>query len=245
MIEDVEEWRDVPEYEGYYQVSNLGRVRSLDRWVTYSNGRKRFYRGREIAGRVNEGGYRDTTLRMGNIGRVYRFSQLVAMAFLDHKPNGHKLVVDHIDGKRLNDRLTNLRIVTNRANCTICYRSNKSSLSSQYSGVRYRDASRRWHARITFEGEEVNLGTYDDEKDASSAYQSAVTLIEDGIFNPDDYKPEWSSKYKGVNFHKRIGRWQSRATIDGKRKNLGYFSTELEAYHAIVQAEKQKQVITP
>ena len=42
----VEEWKDIVGYEGVYMVSNLGRVKSLDRKVEYLDGRKYFYKGK-------------------------------------------------------------------------------------------------------------------------------------------------------------------------------------------------------
>ncbi len=96
-----EVWKDIPGYEGYYQASSLGRIRSLDRTVLTTNGQDRFYKGRIIKGNVDKDGYRRTTLKKNNIGRTFKFSQLVAMAFLGHKPNGHTLIVNHINGDRI------------------------------------------------------------------------------------------------------------------------------------------------
>jgi len=41
-------WKDIKGYEGYYQISNFGEVRSLDRYIVYSDGRRRFYKGQII-----------------------------------------------------------------------------------------------------------------------------------------------------------------------------------------------------
>ena len=41
-----EAWKDIPGWKGFYQVSNFGRVRSVDRWVTYRDGRRRFFSGK-------------------------------------------------------------------------------------------------------------------------------------------------------------------------------------------------------
>lgn len=245
MNKDMEEWRDIPNYEGYYQASNLGRVRSLDRTVICSDGRERFYKGRVIEGVLNKDGYRQASLYREGIGMSYNLSQLVSMAFLGHEPNGNKLVVDHINGDKLDNRDENLRIVTNRANLSTCFRSDRKTLSSKYAGVSWDKGSSKWKAQVKFKGDTIYLGLFIDEPKAFKVYQLALSKIKDGLFNPDDYKAKWTSKYKGVCFYKAKGKWVSRIRINGKQKHLGYFLTELEAYQAIVQAEKQEQVITP
>jgi len=226
-----EEWRDVPNYEGYYQVSDLGRVRSLDRTVTTKHGVGRFYKGRVIKGTVNKG-YRRTTLNIDGVGRNLKFSQLVAMAFLGHEPNGHTLVVDHINGDRSNDRVENLRIVTSRANTSTSFRSDRNSLSSEYVGVNWDKKTSKWKAQIYHNGVSVVLGYYDTEIEASKAYQLALSKIKDGSFNPDTYKPKYTSKYKGICFKKANNKWVAQIWINGKRKHIGYFRTELEALEA-------------
>lgn len=240
MSEKEEIWKDVPEYEGYYQASNLGRVRSLDRTVTYSNGRKAFYKGRLVDRGLNNG-YKQATLTKDNVGRTYNFSLLVAMAFLDHKPNGHTLVVDHINGDRSDDRVENLRIVTNRANISTCFRTNEDFFSSEYAGVSWNEVCSKWQAGIQYNGNKTYLGTFTDDLEASNAYQSALSKVKDGSFNPSDYKSEFTSKHKGVNFHKASGKWMAQIRINGRQKYLGCFSTELEAHQAYQSKLKELQ----
>ncbi len=239
MNKDMEEWKDVPEYEGYYQVSNLGKVRSLDRTVTYSNGRRQFYKGRVMDGSVNKG-YRQTALCIDGVGRNLKVSQIVAMAFLGHEPKGHTLVVDHINGDKLDDRVENLRIVTQRANATTCFRSNSESLSSEYIGVSRGKVTSKWQSQINHNGVRVYLGSYNTEIRAYSAYRLALSKIKDGSFNTDDYKHKLTSKYKGVCFHKASNKWLAYITINGKSKHIGLLKTELEAYHAYLKAEKEQ-----
>ena len=243
MVENMKEeiWKDVPDYEGYYQASNLGRVRSLDRTVTYSNGYDRFYKGRVIKGSVNKEGYRQASFSFNGKSRNFKFSQIVAMAFLGHEPNGHNFVVDHINGDRSDDRLENLRVVTNRANSTTCFRSNEESFSSQYVGVNWNKERSKWKAQIYHDGVHTHLGLYNTELEASNAYQSALSKIKDGSFNPDDYKREWTSKYKGVFFKKANNKWVAQIRANGKKKHLGLFPTELLAHEAYLKAGKEQK----
>ena len=185
MDKNKEVWMDIPEYKGYYQASNLGRVRSLDRWVTYSNGRKCFYKGGIIKGTISDKGYNQTTLRKNNIGRTFKFSQLVAMAFLRHEPMGHKIVVDHINGNRLDDKLENLRIVTFRENVSTCFRAGESRFSSRYVGVHWSKVSSKWISQIRYGKNRFHLGSFDCEREASNAYQEALLKIKNGSFITD------------------------------------------------------------
>ncbi|HHX59455.1 MAG TPA: hypothetical protein GX707_01765 [Epulopiscium sp.] len=226
---EVEEWRDIPGYEGYYQASSLGRVRSLDRMTVFSDGRKRFYKGRVYKGNVSDR-YRQIGLSKKGHARIYRISQVVAMAFLGHKPNGNTLVVDHINGDRLDDRLENLRIVTMRENSSICYRGGSDSFSSKYIGVSWYERGSKWVANIVYKGETSHLGYFMNEVDAYTAYQLALSKIKDGSFSPDDYKPKWTSKYKGVSFDKQKGKWAAHITTGGEQTYLGCFHDEEEAF---------------
>lgn len=241
MIEKEKEiWKDIPGYEGYYQASNLGRVRSLDRTVTFSNGYDRFYKGGVMNGSVNKG-YRQYSLNINGVNRTFQCSQLVAMAFLGHVPNGYDSVVDHINGITDDDRLENLRIVTQRENSSTCFRSDKKSLSSKYVGVSFFKKQEKWAAQIYYKDKNVVLGYFKTELEASNAYQLALSKVKDGSFNHNDYKPKWTSEYKGVFFHKASNKWRAQITINGKRKHIGSFHTELEAHNAYQKALKQKQ----
>ena len=236
-------WKDVPNYEGYYQASNIGRVRSLDRIVTYSNGYDRFYKGRVIKGNVNKEGYRQVSLSFNGKSRSFMFSQIIAVTFLGHKPNGHTLVVDHINGDKSDNRVENLRIATHRANSSTCFRSDRSSFSSEYIGVHWHKKTSKWQSKIKHNGADVHLGYYDTEIEASKAYQLALSKIKDGSFNHNDYKPKWTSEYKGVSFYKRGNKWRYQISVKGKQLNLGYFLTELEAHKAYQAKLKDIQTI--
>lgn len=102
-----EEWRDVVGFEGSYQVSNIGRVRSLDRTITCKNGQTQFYKGRILKPYLGKNGYYSVNIK-GTPRLVHR---LVAEAFLP-TPTDEQTHVDHIDGDKTNNHVSNLRFCT-------------------------------------------------------------------------------------------------------------------------------------
>ena len=137
-----EEWKDIPNYEGLYKVSNLGIVKSLERKVKSPRG---FRTAKE---KILKAGLRSQYIsvalcRDGNI-KSFNVQILVAMAFLNHKPNGHGLVINHINFDSLDNRLENLEIVTQREN------TNKKHIesTSKYTGVSWDEPRGKWKAQI-------------------------------------------------------------------------------------------------
>ena len=106
-----EEWRDVVGYEGMYQVSNLGRVKGLNRVLKTKDGRMRPYKEKIKKLTIGNHGYPITNLGLSDLHCVHR---LVAMAFLG-SDNPH-LHVDHINSIRHDNRVENLQWVTQQQN---------------------------------------------------------------------------------------------------------------------------------
>jgi len=111
----IEIW--LPTRKQGYEVSNMGRVRSMSRIVTTSNGFERHYKGRILVptqtgpGYKKDNGYLMVMLGAGTPGQIHR---LVAEAFV---PNPHNLPeVNHKDGNKKNCRADNLEWVTHKGN---------------------------------------------------------------------------------------------------------------------------------
>lgn len=83
LMNMTEIWRDIKDYEGLYQVSNLGRVKSLERFVKYNDGRIAHYKERILKLCEDNKGYFHTVLHKNGIGKTLKVHRLVAMAFPD------------------------------------------------------------------------------------------------------------------------------------------------------------------
>lgn len=107
--DEFEEWREVEGYNGEYEVSNLGRVRSLDMTVF---GGKAYYekKGRILSPGLASGGYHSVSLK----GKTYKVCRLVAKAFCEDYKKG--LVVNHINGVKTDDFSNNLEWVSSGEN---------------------------------------------------------------------------------------------------------------------------------
>jgi hypothetical protein len=103
----MEEWKDICDFVGAYQVSNIGRVRSLDRLLTNSKGVSSNVKGRVLKPQVSGSGYYFVQLGVGKAKQIHR---LVALAFLPTTSN--KSQVNHIDGNKLNNHVDNLEWVS-------------------------------------------------------------------------------------------------------------------------------------
>lgn len=109
----IEEWRDIPGFEGIYQVSNLGRIKSLSRTLWNGNA---FHQHQEIIMKpsLDCNGYYLVGLRKDKKYEYERVHRLVAKAFLPN-PNGYR-VVNHIDANRSNNHVSNLEWCTHKHN---------------------------------------------------------------------------------------------------------------------------------
>lgn len=114
MMEEI--WKDVVGWEGIYQVSNLGHVRSLDRMVRRSVNGDKFVKGVLLKPRKDKDGYMTVHLRetSNKRNRLVKVHRLVAGAFI--KNSGGKEQVDHINGVRSDNRVDNLRYCTAKEN---------------------------------------------------------------------------------------------------------------------------------
>ena len=108
-----EEWQVVPETLGSYQVSNMGRVRSVDRVVPHGAHSMRL-KGRILRPTLGGWGYEFVILSVGGQHRPARVHRLVAEAFVDGRREG--LEVCHGDGRKANNRASNLRWDTKSSN---------------------------------------------------------------------------------------------------------------------------------
>lgn len=110
----MEEWRPVVGYEGYYIVSNLGNVSSVDRYVTKSNGVVQFRKQRACKPRETYDGYVVVKLSRDGKTKLVPVHRIVAMAFVDGFEDG--LEVNHIDHDRKNNNASNLEWLTHQEN---------------------------------------------------------------------------------------------------------------------------------
>lgn len=157
-------WKDIPNYEGLYQVSSFGNIKSLARKVYYNDHRGfRINNERKLKPNKNIQGYLYVILYNNGTKKTYMCHKLVAMAFLNHIPCGFDLVVNHINFNKTDNNVNNLEIVTMREN------SNQKHLqsSSKYVGVRYVKRDKKWMSAIVYKNKSIYLGKFDNEEEAS------------------------------------------------------------------------------
>ena len=168
MKKNTEIWKDIPNYEGIYQVSNIGNVKSL------GNDKSR---KEKILKLGNDGhGYYQVYLWKEGKQKTIKVHSLVAMAFLNHKPDGtHRIVPDHKDFDKSNNNLSNIELITQRENVERYHLSKKTS--SQYTGVYWDKIANKWLTRIYIDGKKKHLGYFKDEYEAHLAYQKKLNEL--------------------------------------------------------------------
>jgi hypothetical protein len=160
-------WVPAKDYEGLYEVSNLGRVRSLERHVKHNYGGLRIHKERIVRQGNMHHGYKNAQLWRNRHCKNMRVHRLVYESFVGPIKDGY--VIDHINRDTSDNRLSNLRQVTYRENAE-----NKDmKMSSQHMGVSWVNKYSKWSAWIYIDGRNRFLGYYDDELKASEAYQEA------------------------------------------------------------------------
>lgn len=162
-------WQNIPGYEAYYKVSNKGRVKSLKRIVPHPTSGKRTIKERILKSAILKN-RPHVVLKKDGKTKLISIHQLMAMAFLNHQPNGHKIIVDHIDNNPLNNNLDNLQLISQRKNT-----SKDKKPKSGYTGV-YKHGN-KWRAVIYKNGKLNRIGTFDTPLKASKEYQKHLSRV--------------------------------------------------------------------
>lgn len=109
-----ERWKWIPGFEGLYEASTWGRIRSVDRWVIYANGRKHLHEGRILKPRRTKGGYLLVTLYRDGKQHQFLIHRLVAETFIPNPEN--KPQIHHRDEDKTNNVVENLSYCTAKEN---------------------------------------------------------------------------------------------------------------------------------
>jgi len=149
-------WKDIPGYDGHYQVSNYGIVKSI------KFGNERILKPFMIKG------YKYIECYYNKIQKNFGIHQLVAMAFLGHQPDGMNTVVNHMDNNPLNNHVDNLELVSQRHN---------SSCHKKDVGVTWDKHVNKWKSSIYINGKNIHLGYFINKEDALDMYQKALDNI--------------------------------------------------------------------
>ena len=179
---NVEIWKPVKGYETYYQVSNLGNIRSIK--SPQGN-----YRERPKKSFIGNSGYPTVDLWKNNKGTKHSVHRLVCIAFLDNPDN--KPTVNHIDGNKENNEISNLEWNTysenhihafdtglkSREDCKQRMLGTKSKNSkSNYHNVSYDNSRSKWIGSIKIDRKTVGNKRFDNEVDAAKYVNHLLDL---------------------------------------------------------------------
>jgi hypothetical protein len=161
----MENWKDVPGYEGLYQVSDLGNVRRVETGRVLKPGK---------AGKSKD--YLVVNLSKNGKIKGFLVHQLIAIVFLKHVPDGMKITVDHINENKSDNRLENLQLLSQRQNKTKSI--DKTKTTSKFIGVCWHIQKKKWVVSININGKRKYLGHFYSEEQAHEAYQNVLKKLE-------------------------------------------------------------------
>lgn len=122
-VDKIEIWKDIKDYEGLYQVSNLGNVRSLDKIIYQKNksgkNQKHIYKGKELKKQKQRNGYEVVNLYKNAKMTKKLVHRLVAIAFIENKLDRN--FINHKDNNKTNNNVTNLEWCTQSENIIYAY----------------------------------------------------------------------------------------------------------------------------
>ena len=146
-------WKDINEYEGFYQVSNLGNIKSLKRTANHKCGGTMVVKEKILKQEVVKGNYR--RIRLSKHGKTKRFlvHRLVAIAFINIDEN--RTFVNHIDKNPSNNNLNNLEWVNKRENQTHAFL-NK---SNKHYAIHYCKSMKSYQISLFYNGIKNYLGS--------------------------------------------------------------------------------------
>lgn len=166
-----EEWKDVVDYEGKYEVSSLGRLRSVTREVPNRWGTVRTIRGKILKQAIgNTGRYQISLSDKEKKLRTVLVHQLVGCAFIEGFIRGMEL--NHIDGNPLNNATTNLEISNPSHNQLHAVRTGLTTKigKSKYRNVTYVSnprAVKRWVGSVYTDGKNHGWKSFHTEEEAA------------------------------------------------------------------------------
>ena len=147
----VEEWLSIPGYEGYYEASNLGRVKSVERVIHRSDGRTTPVQEAILTPQLNnQTGYQQVILRRNGERSGCRIHSLVALVFIGSKPVDKE--VAHNNGNSIDNSLCNIRYATRKENAEDRIRHGTSARGSQATNVKLDELNVRAIKRFLSEG---------------------------------------------------------------------------------------------
>jgi hypothetical protein len=188
MVESLENeiWLTVKQAPNY-EVSNLGRVKRIKRKLIDKNGVVQPICEQLVKNRVTRQGYIHTTVRHNNKYVVLKMHRLLCSHFI------HSLLptdcVDHINGNRGDNTLSNLRLATHSQNSY-----NKKSVRGYY----WRKDRSKWRAQIYVNKKRIYLGYFKTEKEARMAYVKAVLKYHEGFHEQKITKEEIIEALKSI-----------------------------------------------
>lgn len=224
----MEIWKDIPGYEGLYQASNFGRIRSLDRLRHFYDGAKgnhyRKYKGRILKQFFTTTGYYMVVLSKDGIESSQKVHQLVAKAFLPN-PKGYKQI-NHKDENPLNNHLENLEWCDAKYNCN--YGHHKEN-----------------HRESLISSIGVSIDCYDLYGNLVKTYRCSVDVEKDGFNRRGVYNccNKKSRKHKN-----HVFRFKGEPfSLSGRRSNTRVFKFDMNGnlvyvFNSMREASKDEKV---
>jgi hypothetical protein len=169
-----EHWLSIAGWDGLYEVSNHGHIKSLERKIT-AGSRTYVIHERILSPRRDKDGYMMVDLQ--NAGKVitHKVHRIVAMTFLQNPCN--KPQVNHKDGNRANNTVQNLEWVTDSENKIHSHTKLQTSRGkSGLYGVNWRSDRGKWRAYTTLGGYR-HIGLFNDKEEARKAAEKARCLL--------------------------------------------------------------------
>jgi len=172
---EMEIWKNIKDYEGLYQVSNTGKVKSLKR-VSLNSGS---YSGsvlvkeKELKQTINKYGYHVVTLFKNGVRKFMTVHRLVAQEFI-YRPNEYR-EVNHLDLNKSNNHVTNLQWCNREQNINHYYEN--SNKSSKYKGISYSKERNKWCAYIDINKKRFSLGRFKTELEAKEYREDFINNL--------------------------------------------------------------------